>query len=81
MSLGRLLIDIFFTTSVQCHDMVERHCDVKTIAIQRRYDVDWDVKWIFNKRKDALRHLGIPDYKSQNIISTFRYVLRFFSNQ
>ena len=40
MSLRRILIDVFFTTSVQRHDMVERHCDVKTTAIQRRYDVD-----------------------------------------
>ena len=35
----RLLIDVFFATLLQRRDMVERCRDVKTIMLQRRYDV------------------------------------------
>ena len=35
----RLLIDVFFVTFLQRCDMVERRRDVKTIMLQRRYDV------------------------------------------
>lgn len=83
MSLERLLIDVFLTTSIQRHDMVERRRNVKTavINVSTTWSVYWDVQGIFNKRKGALRHLGIPDYNSQNILSSFRYVVSFFSKQ
>ena len=35
----RLLIDVFFATSLERRDMMERRRDVKTITLQRRYDV------------------------------------------
>ena len=83
MSLERLLIDVFLTTSIQRHDMVEQRRNVKTavINVSTTWSVYWDVQGIFNKRKGALRHLGIPDYNSQNILSSFRYVVSFFSKQ
>ena len=34
-----LLIDVFFETLLQRRDMVKRRRDVKTITLQRRYDV------------------------------------------
>ena len=35
----RLLIEVFFAALLQRCDMVERRRDVKTITLQRRYDV------------------------------------------
>ena len=39
MLYRRLIIGVFFTTLLQRCDMVERRRDVKTITLQRRYDV------------------------------------------
>ena len=39
MLYRRSLIDVFFATLLQRSDMVEQLRDVKTITLQRRYDV------------------------------------------
>ena len=35
----RLLIEVFFATLLQRRDMVERRRDIKTVTLQRHYDV------------------------------------------
>ena len=54
----RLLIDVSFATLLQRRDMVERLREVKTITLQRRYDVVFLLGLGSSRHYGTLRHSG-----------------------